>query len=450
MNTSFLRPARVLSCALAAVLAFGSTAMAADTSRLKERDAAPAMVIEQDTPLAVGKLVTGTVRGLGTALTDGVNVRVNPNMDAYVIGTLALNQSVIVLSKDGDWYRISCEGLSGFVSAEYMSLSEEGEVTLDYGLVKDEAATVRVTPTEDAEEMTVLNPDDAVTIVAVSGEWYQISVGDAFGYVRSDLVDPTAEVPAEKIFAYTVVNCEAANLRSEPNEEASKTDALFSGSLCTLIKQEGDWYQVQYGDVTGYVLGALMKNTNNSADGSTTLETANQAAAREEAERKAAEAAAKKAAEEAAKRAAAAAAAKKPSTPSSTPSYTAPAYDSASSSDIVSVAKQYLGVPYVWGGTSPSGFDCSGFTQYVFKKCGYSLSRVASSQYGNGTAVSYSNLQAGDLVFFSGTYSASGITHVGIYIGGGQFIHAANGGVKITSLSMSYYASRYYGARRIA
>lgn len=444
MNTSFLRPARVLSCALAAVLAFGSTAMAADTSRVKKRDAAPAVVMEQDTPLAVGKLVIGTVRGLGTALTDGVNVRANPNMDAYVIGTLALDQSVIVLSKDGDWYRISCEDVSGFVSAEYMSLSEEGEVTLDYGLVKDEAATVRVSPSEDAEELTVLNPDDAVTIVAVSGEWYQISMGEAFGYIRSDLVDPTVEVPAEKIFAYSVVNCEAANLRSEPSEEASKTDALFAGSLCTLIQQVGDWYQVQYGDVTGYVLGSLMKNTNNSADGSTTLETANQAAAREEAERKAAEAAAKKAAEEAAKRAAAAVA-KKPSTPSYTPSY-----DSASSSDIVSVAKQYLGVPYVWGGTSPSGFDCSGFTQYVFKKCGYSLSRVASSQYGNGTAVSYSNLQAGDLVFFSGTYSASGITHVGIYIGGGQFIHAASGGVKITSLSTSYYSSRYYGACRVA
>lgn len=98
----------------------------------------------------------------------------------------------------------------------------------------------------------------------------------------------------------------------------------------------------------------------------------------------------------------------------------------------------------------PSGFDCSGFTQYVFRQCGYSINRTADAQYSNGSYVSYDSLQAGDLVFFANTYSASGITHVGIYIGGGEFIHAANGGVKISSLSESYYSSRYYGARRIA
>ena len=132
------------------------------------------------------------------------------------------------------------------------------------------------------------------------------------------------------------------------------------------------------------------------------------------------------------------------------PAYEEPSYDSGSSSSIVSVAQNYLGVPYVWGGTSPSGFDCSGFTQYVFRQCGYSINRTADAQYSNGSYVSYDSLQAGDLVFFANTYSASGITHVGIYIGGGQFIHAANGGVKISSLSESYYSSRYYGARRIA
>ena len=132
------------------------------------------------------------------------------------------------------------------------------------------------------------------------------------------------------------------------------------------------------------------------------------------------------------------------------PAYEEPSYDSGSSSSIVSVAQNYMGVPYVWGGTSPSGFDCSGFTQYVFRQCGYSINRTADAQYSNGSYVSYDSLQAGDLVFFANTYSASGITHVGIYIGGGQFIHAANGGVKISSLSESYYSSRYYGARRIA
>jgi peptidoglycan DL-endopeptidase CwlO len=112
---------------------------------------------------------------------------------------------------------------------------------------------------------------------------------------------------------------------------------------------------------------------------------------------------------------------------------------------VVGIAMQYLGVPYVWGGASPSGFDCSGFSMYVFAQIGVSLPHHAASQYGMGTAVSRDQLQAGDLVFFNG------LGHMGIYIGGGQFIHAPHTGdvVKISSLSDSWYAATYVGARRL-
>ena len=112
---------------------------------------------------------------------------------------------------------------------------------------------------------------------------------------------------------------------------------------------------------------------------------------------------------------------------------------------VVGIAMQYLGVPYVWGGASPSGFDCSGFSMYVFAQMGVSLPHHAASQYGMGTAVSKDQLQAGDLVFFNG------LGHMGIYIGGGQFIHAPHSGdvVKISSLSDSWYARTWVGARRI-
>jgi cell wall-associated NlpC family hydrolase len=112
---------------------------------------------------------------------------------------------------------------------------------------------------------------------------------------------------------------------------------------------------------------------------------------------------------------------------------------------VVGIAMQYLGIPYRYGGESPAtGFDCSGFVMYVFSRVGVSLPRTVSTQYAVGVPVSRSELQAGDLVFFNG------LGHVGIYIGGGQFIHSPHTGdvVKISSLT-GWYASTYVGARRI-
>jgi len=115
------------------------------------------------------------------------------------------------------------------------------------------------------------------------------------------------------------------------------------------------------------------------------------------------------------------------------------------SSGLVDNALSLVGVPYVFGGTSRSGFDCSGYTQYVFKGSGVSLPRTAAEQFKVGSSVSREQLKSGDLVFFQ-TYT-SGASHVGIYIGGGQFAHASNSGVAVSSLNESYYAGRYLGAR---
>ena len=115
---------------------------------------------------------------------------------------------------------------------------------------------------------------------------------------------------------------------------------------------------------------------------------------------------------------------------------------------VVANSMQYLGVPYVFGGTTPNGFDCSGYVRYVFANAGIYLPRTADAQYECGYAVSTAELVPGDLVFFS-TYEA-GPSHVGIYLGDGNFINAASSsGVSIASLYSSYWGSCYIGARRV-
>ncbi len=128
--------------------------------------------------------------------------------------------------------------------------------------------------------------------------------------------------------------------------------------------------------------------------------------------------------------------------------YTPPPYSSAID-ELLAFASEYLGTPYASGGTSPKGFDCSGFTYYVFSNFGYSLNRTAAGQSSNGTAVSRSELQPGDLLFF--TNGGSGIGHVGIYTGGGMMIHAVKPGValKYDTIESGYYNKNYVGASRI-
>ncbi|AQQ53462.1 C40 family peptidase [Planococcus lenghuensis] len=134
------------------------------------------------------------------------------------------------------------------------------------------------------------------------------------------------------------------------------------------------------------------------------------------------------------------------SSSSSAPSVKAQ-YESNSYSSVASIAKQYAGVPYVWGGSSPAGFDCSGFIYYTLNKAGHDIGRTNAQGYYN-MADKVSNPQPGDLVFFAGTYKA-GISHIGIYLGNGKMISANGGSVNIDSVYGPYWGDHFAGFGRI-
>lgn len=118
-------------------------------------------------------------------------------------------------------------------------------------------------------------------------------------------------------------------------------------------------------------------------------------------------------------------------------------------SQLADYALQLVGLPYVYGGTSTSGFDCSGFVQYVYRQNGYEINRTATAQLNDGHTVAYEDMKPGDIIYFGYADTA---THVGIYVGGGEFVHAENSGtgVVISKLSQPWYAARFLCAHRVA
>ena len=215
-------------------------------------------------------------------------------------------------------------------------------------------------------------------------------------------------------------NSQTINLREKPNTTSKVLKQVAINQKITVISSENEWYKVEVDGTTGYISKSLLSDTKQETSRSATTERATTQSTNSTKAEEAREV-----------------------TTSST--NTSEAANSSKGSDVISYAKQFLGCKYVYGGTTSKGFDCSGFTQFVYAHFGVNLNRTAAAQYSNGTSVT--NLQAGDLVMFG----KSGINHVGIYIGGNTFIHAANPsrGVTTDTLASGYYKTNYVGARRI-
>lgn len=274
--------------------------------------------------------------GVGTVNTDALRLRDSASTTATILGTASKGDTVVVLADAGNgWYKVDYKSVEGYMSGEYLDIAQKADVTIGYGLVQSDGATlnVRSGPGTTYSKVATLNDNAVVNIVGIDNGWYKITTNGVTGYVSSD---------------YMVTCKDSAGSRGDG------TTAVAVAASTSLGQQ------------------------------------------------------------------------------------------------VVDYAKQYLGCPYVYGGNGPSCFDCSGFTSYVYRHFGYTLNRTASTQLSNGTSVSKSELQPGDLVFFKYNTSKAA-SHVGIYIGNGQFIHASTNTytVKIDDLTSGHYANVYVGTRRI-
>lgn len=310
---------------------------------------------------------------------------------------------------------------------------------LGTGIVTASAINFREGPGTGSRVISVVRNGAEVDVISrYNSSWYEVEVNGVKGYMHSDYVE-LHEAP-KVVLGKARITGNGVRLRSGPSLTSSTITYLYRTNTVDATALEGDWYKVVFNGKEGYVSKDYVEVFEPAAE---------QAPAAEETP----------AAEDTP--------VLEESTPVAEPEVVeivaepeeAPLSARIAEPGVVTVgmklaeaARAYLGLPYTYGGSSERGFDCSGFTYFLFRKAGFtSVSRTATSQWSSGTVIDQSELQPGDLVFFSSTYSTS-IEHVGLYIGDGQFIHSSSGRgcVTINSMSDWYYENHYYGCVHVS
>lgn len=300
-----------------------------------------------------------------------------------------------------------------------------------YGIGFVTAGSLRLRSEADSSSaiLATAPQNDCVAVIAKEGQWYKVNYNLQTGYMHEAYLRVSACENAE--LGYGKITGSGVNLRSGPATTYSVSAVSSQGEQCYIIGLNNGWYKVIYKDSIGYIrsdyVALTEKPYENKASvqsprfyrlGKSTGTVPSASALKDKTS---------------------------PETAVTEPTVTAPSGD-----QILAEARKYLGVRYAGGGASPSGFDCSGLVYYVLNQLGFKAYRTPVDQYRQGTYVEKANLKAGDIVFFAGT-GASGISHVGIYAGNGQFIHAPNSRstVSYSDLTTGYWANHYYGGRRI-
>lgn len=426
--------------------------------------------------LAISTYSYGTDTGVITGET--VKLRNAASLEAKLVMLLSVNDKVEVLGQEGDWYKVKYKENTGYVYKEYIKVqqtedttTEQVENTVTENEVEEKAviensidnsqttentetseiivpsekviiedSKISILPLINSSSIAILNKDTKVTVIEYKNGWAYVISSSSNGWIRKEKLqditvtqvtneetkeNETTEVEKkdnvsvnnENTNKTAYVNVNSVNVRKLATTSSEVVDGLVKNNQVTIIGEEDGWYKVKVNGLEGYIAKQYLSdkpvevtNRSSNTDRTSVLNETTEKISTE----------------------------------------TVTNTSSSKANDIVEYAKTFLGSKYVAGGSTPkTGFDCSGFTYYVYKHFGYTLNRASSAQAKNGIEVNKSDLQLGDLVLFS--QGSNKIGHVGIYIGGNNFIHAANAtkGVVITSLSNSYYKENYVTARRI-
>ncbi len=431
--------------------------------------------------------VVSNAKTTGTITGETVKLREGPSLEADLVTLLSVDNKVEVISKDGDWYQVKYKDYEGYVYADYISVdgeveeeqtntnsednvlatndinnenidndseniisniissedtnSIESDITIQENNIVGttqilvDTTELKILPLINAENITTLEKDTSAIVNDEKNGWAFISNENVSGWVRIEKLvlkqdvdttdkindqesteDTTEAVETEKVEQTTSIGYISAgtvNVRETASASGKIVTTLSRNTEVTVENVENGWAKISTSTgVKGYVSNQYISseqiqetNRGSSERETSELNTKNNQEDEDNISNK--------------------------------------------STQVVNFAKSLLGKDYSYGGVGPNSFDCSGFTKYVYNNFGISLSHSASAQANVGRTISKSDLQLGDMVFF--TQGGSSIGHVGIYIGNNSFIHAANPqkGVVITSLSDGYYTRNYVTAKRI-
>ena len=357
------------------------------------------------------------------------NLREAAEENSKILEQLSINEEVEIIEKTGNWYQVKAKGMTGYIRQDLITVNgevakntttsnqettekqeeteqpkeeteqktetEEKELQLGKNKIAEDTK-LKIVPVINATDTIEVKKDEEVNVIEIVNGWVCVEAKTTKGWIRKEKIqkeetkpvvaEPEVEAPVQQTIIKTLyVNSSSINVRKEANTSSEILANLPVNTSVDVLAEENGWSKVKVNEKEGYISSSLLSTKKQETSRSATPRKANTTAKQET-------------------------------------TSTAPV--SGNGSSVVAYAKQFIGTKYTYGGSSPStGFDCSGFTSYVFRNFGVSLPRTSGGQSGAGTPVSRSNLAAGDLVIYSG--------HVAIYVGGGQVIHAPRPGKSV-------------------